>query len=378
MSFTEEISSETKSQREIYPDQQEEMKYPEEKKVRNPRSLARKKNFRPIILCLSLFLLAFGMAHAQLEGEISLGAGYSDNLFQLSDDDLSRWENGSSALDWAETTDDLNLFTRVDLAYPIPYRWWTFTPSVTGTISQNLSNKDKYRTDSIARIRVDRHYWSISALYGYYPHIYYRHYKDSDGSGDHEQYSYSRNLYRGDIIIRPMKHFTAFGNLRYEDLYYNKYFSEADGNRLTTELGARYHFPAFTLQGSYAFRTYDNTRYDELNDDDGSYDSNIYRCVLRMKEMPFSGDSTKNQSWQPYLELSREDRFYQGDSQWYGGREYCIYNTTAGLDLKLHPDWKLSLDYLHIYRNVESPNESVLRLKEFSENRFSASVSHKF
>lgn len=378
MIIVEEISNETKSQREIYPDQQKDLKYPEEKKVRNPRSLTRKKNFRPIILCLCLVLLTLGRAYAQLEGELSLGAGYSDNTFQMSDSDLSRWENGSSAMDWAETTDDLNLYAKIDLAYPIPYRWWTFTPSVTGTINQNISNKEKYRTDSIARIRIDRYYWSVSALYGYYPHIYYRHYTDSDGTGNQEEYTYSRNLYRGDLIVRPIKHFTAFGNIRYEDLYYNKYFSEADGNRFTSEIGARYHFPAFSLQGSYAYRSYDNTRYDELNDDDGSYESNVYRGVLRMKAMPFSGESTKNQSWQPYLELSREDRFYQGDSQWYGGREYCIYNTKAGLGLKLHPDWKLSLDYLHIFRNVESPNESVLRLKEFSENRLSASVSYKF
>jgi hypothetical protein len=83
-------------------------------------------------------------------------------------------------------------------------------------------------------------------------------------------------------------------------------------------------------------------------------------------------------NWHPYLELSKEDRFYQGDSPWYAGREYAIYNTTAGLNFMLHPSWNLSLDYSHIFRNVDSPNESVLRLKEFSENRLSAALSYKF
>lgn len=374
----EEISSGDKVQREIYPDIQDELKNLEEKKIRNDRSLTRKKNFKPIILCLALFLFGSVAAHAQFEGEISLGATYSDNLFQLSDYDISRWDNNSSALDWADSTDDLNIFSRIDLAYPIPYRWWTFTPSITGRLSQNISNKDKYRTDTLIRFRADRYYWSASVLYGYYPYIYYRHYNDGDGTDQAEKYSYNRNYYRADLIVRPIKNLTAFSNIRYEDLYYNQYFTEADGNRVSTETGLRYRFPAFTVQGSYTYRSYDNTNFAKLNEDDGSYDSNIYRGVLRMKSMPLSGDSIQKQSWQPYLELSLEDRFYQGNSEWYGGREYRFYNTIAGLDFKLHPDWKLSLDYLHIFRNVESPNESVLRLKEFSENRFSASVSYKF
>lgn len=373
-----EINLEAKVNREIYPDLQEELKTPEEKKVRNNRNLTRKKNFRPIILCLALFLISFTLAHAQLEGEITLGATYSDNLFQFSDSDLSRWENGSNGLAWAKTTDDLNLTTTIDLAYPIPYRWWTFTPSVTGTISQTVKNTDKYRSDTILRFRADRHYWSASVLYGYYPHIYYRNYSDSDGTGNPEKYCYERNLYRADVILRPISKLSAFGNIRYEDLYYNEYFTESDGNRLTTEFGARYSFPSFTLQGSYAYRSYDNSGYKDMADDDGSYDSNIYRGVMRLKPMPLSGESTSRQSWQPYLELSKEDRFYQGNSAWFGGREYAIYNTKAGLNIKLHPDWNLSLDYLHIFRNVESPNESVLRLKEFNENRLSAAVSYKF
>jgi hypothetical protein len=378
MNLPQELNTETKSSREIYPDMQEDLKNPEEKKVRNNRNLSRKKNFRPIILCLALSLLSFGLVHAQIEGSITLGAGYSDNVFQFSESDLSRWKNNSSALLWAEKTDDLNLYTKIDLAYPIPYRWWTFTPSVTGTISQNTQNTDKYRTDSIVRFRVDRHYWSATVLYGYYPYIYYRHFTDSDGTGTAEKYSYERNLYRAELIVRPLQKLTAYTNIRYEDLFYNQYFTEADGNRLTTELGARYSFPSFSLQGSYTFRSYDNTGYKAVDADDGSWDSNIYRGVIRMKQMPLSGESTREQSWQPYLELSKEDRFYQGDSAWYGGREYAIYGTKAGLNIKVQPDWNLSLDYLHIFRNVESPNESVLRLKEFSENRLSASVSYKF
>lgn len=378
MTLSKALSDTKQSTREIYPDRQNDLKNDPDKKVRNPRPVTRKKNFRPIIMCFAFVMLSWANLAAQIEGKVSLGIHYTDNLFQLSDYDISRWKHDSENLDFVKTTDDLNISTQIDIAYPIPYRWWTFTPSITAKFNQNVSNTDKYRTDSLFRLRVDRYYWSLTALYGYYPYIYYRHYRDDGGTEENQKYSYERNLYRAELVVRPLQKLTTFGNVRYEDLYYNQYFTEADGNRLTAELGTRYSFPSFSLQGSYSFREYDCTGYKELDENDGSYESNIYRGVLRLKQMPIQGNSIKQQSWQPYLELVREDRYYQGNDSWYGGREYHIYNTTAGLRIKFKPSIKLSLDYLHIFRNVESPNASVLRLKEFSENRFSATLQYEF
>lgn len=376
--MSEDLKLDKESTQQVYPDRQDEQKNGDGKKIRSPRALERRRNFRPIILCIGLFLIGLGHANAQIKAEIGLAVEYTDNIFQLSDYDITRWKNDDPKLDFVKSTDDLKLTTRLDLDYPIHYRWWTFTPSVTAKIKQNISNTEKAAHDAIFRIRIDRYYWSLTTLYGYYPYTYYRDFTDSDGTGENEKYSYERDLYRAELVVRPMKKLTTFGNIRYEDMCYNKYFTEADGNRFTTELGARYSFPSFSLQGSYSYRDFDNTGYKELDADDGSYESNSYRGGPRLKPMPFSGESTKKQSWQPYLELSKEDRYFQGNSAWYGGRAYHVYNTKAGLNLKLHPDWKLSLDYLHIFRNVESPSASVLRLKEFSENRLSAAVNYRF
>lgn len=362
--------------REIYPDQPEEPKNEEQPKARPVKG--QKKNFRPIILCLTFLWIGMLPLFAQFEGSITMGLHYTDNVFQLSDYDFESFDDDSSALAFAETTDDLSISTKLDLAYPIHYRWWKFTPSVSGVLSQTLSNTDKYRQDTLLRFRVDRYYWNASLMYGYYPHIYYRHFTDADGSGQLEKYGYQKNLYQADLQLRPLRKATIFAKLSYDDTYYNEYFTEADGHSLTSELGARYAFPSFSLQGSYGFRQFDNTGYQDLDADDGSYDSNIYRGVLRMSPMALSGTSTKDTSWQPYLELSREDRFYQGNSEWYGGREYHYTNTKAGVDVKLSPKWNLSLDYLHIFRKVDSPNASVLRLKEFSENRLGAGVKYNF
>ena len=264
------------------------------------------------------------------------------------------------------------------LEYPIHYRWWKFTPSVTGTVSQNVSNTEKQRMDSLARIRIDRYYWNFSVLYGYYPKAYLRDFVDSDGTSKLENYSYERNLYRADLQIKPIQNTTVFMNIRREDYFYNQYWTEADGSATTSGIGLRYKFPTFSIEGSYAYRSFDNSGAKSMNDDDGSYESNIYKGVIRISPQAFNGTDTRMYNWQPYLELSKEDRFFQGDNSWYGGREYHVYGTKAGIGMNLTKKWNISLDYLHFFRNVDSSNESVVRLKEYSENRFSSTVKYKF
>ncbi|MDD3535146.1 MAG: hypothetical protein PHC50_03255 [Candidatus Cloacimonetes bacterium] len=364
--------------REIYPDELDYAKRDENKSNKDKRRTPQMKRIRPIILMLALILLIVVNIEAKIEGELSLGMNYTDNVFQLSDYDFARFKAEHPNLDYVKTTDDLKLSTTVDIAYPIHYKWWKFTPSVSGTLSQNMSNTDKRRMDSTLRLKVDRYYWSVHTLYSYHPYVYYRHYVDSDGSGRLEKYSYAYDLYRAELQVRPVEDLLIFGNIRYEDQYYNEHFQEADGNALTTELGARYSFPTFSLKAAYAYKEFDNTGYKKLSAANGSYESDIYRFSLRGKQMPLKGESIKQQSWQPYLDLRFENRFYQADDAWNGGRTYDILKVNSGFDIKLAPNWKLSLDYSHGFRNVDSPNESVVRLKEYIENSFSAFVKHKF
>lgn len=338
--------------------------------VKAPRSII------PIIMGLALFLaLAPRPLCAQLEIGVSLGTSYSDNVFQLSEYDLNRWDHSHPNLDYANTTDDLALDARFDLAWPIRYQWWKFIPSVTAKISQNLSNPDKQRQDALFRLRVERYYWNFTALYGYYPENYVRSYIDTDGSQRLEKFSYARNLYRGDLNLKPFKNTTLQLHGRYEQYYYNEFWTEFDANATTLGLGARYAFPAFSLSANYRYRIFDNHRHDA---EDGSYESNRYSGNIRLKSTPLDNDKPSGPSFYPELTLSYEERFFQSLDPWYGGRADFIYNTSAALNFEIEPRWNLKLDYSHAYRNVESPVEEVRRAREYSENEVSATVKYSF
>ncbi|MCB5283974.1 MAG: hypothetical protein LHW45_00030 [Candidatus Cloacimonetes bacterium] len=350
------------------PDQDE--RQPSKQPVKPPRNIV------PIIMGLALFLLFTPRAlSAQLDIGVSLGTTYSDNVFQLSEYDLGRWDHSHPNLNYVNTTDDLSIKARFDLAYPIRYQWWKIIPSVTATISQNVSNPDKQRQDALFRLRVERYYWNFTALYGYYPENYVRSYVDTDGTQNLEKYSYARNLYRGDLNLKPFKNATIQLHGRYEQYYYNQYFTEYDANATTLGLGARYAFPAFSLGANYRYRVYDNHRHDA---EDGSYASNRYSGNIRLKSTPLNNDKPDSPTFYPELTLSYEERFFQSLDPWYGGRADFIYNTSAAFNFDFGPSWNLKLDYSHAYRNVESPVEEVCRAREYSENKVSATVKYSF
>lgn len=368
---------------ETEPDARENREQTEEPvpKLKPARRMGRgtAKPFRPIILSLALLFVIFATRlPAQFEGSVSLGAGYSDNVFQLSENDLSRFDDHDPALDFVETTDDLSLKANVDLAYPLHYKWWTFTPSVSATVTQFVKNQEKSKRDALLRMRVERHYWNFTALYGYYPDTYVRNYTDTDGTGESEQYSYDRDLLRADLNLKPLKHTTIRLNGRYENYLYNQYFTEFDATATTWGLGLRHNFPVFTLQGDYAYRVLDNRTDQGFPHADASYESNKYSGLIRIRKMPLDDAKPKGPTWQPALELSYEERFFQGLDNWYGGRIDQIYSTSASLDFQLNKNWNLNLDYSHVFRNIDSPSAAVRRAKEFSENRLSAAVKYLF
>ena len=340
------------------------------------RRIARRiRQFRPIIMCVALFSVAIiGNLNAQLTGSVAVSTEWTDNAFQLSEQDLSRFEHESPTMDFVKTSDDLNLSTRIELAYPLHYRWWKVTPSVIANLAQNVSNTEKYRRDSTFKLRIDRYYWNASALYTYNPYIYYRNFADNDGTGESEKYSYSRDVYRADIAIKPLKNTTISGTIRLEDYRYNEFFTEADGQAITGGLGFSYRMPISDLDAEYSFRSFTNDN--QVDSDDSSYDSNIYKGKLTLPKMRLSdGGKTK---WQPSLGLAYEQRYYQGSGSWYGGRADYTYTLSTGFKLLFSPVWNLSLDYSHIYRNVESDNAALLLSKEYSENRLSATMKFKF
>lgn len=333
------------------------------------------RNFVPIIMCLLLFFGLFNLPlFAQMDAAISFGSSYTDNVFKLSEHDLQRFEDEHPNLEYAKTTDDLSLKAKIDLAYTFRYKWYKIEPSVTASFGQNVSNTQKWNRDLLARLAIIRYYWDFKLLYGYYPHIYLRDYVDTNGSGELERFSYERNLYRAEINFKPLEKTTLRTNFRYEELFYNSFWNQFDGDAKTIALGLRQNFPVFILDAMYEYRIFDNW---DKEPEDASYESNKYSGSLRLKDMKLDSSKKNSPMWSPTLSLSFEERFFGGKDLKHAYRVDKIYSTKAGLNFKINKKLNITIDYSHHLRNIDSPNASVRRLKPYSENQIQALVKYK-
>jgi hypothetical protein len=340
--------------------------------------LRRLKSFRPIILCLAFaLLLIIPQLNAQFYGSLEQGAAYTDNAFQLSDYDLQRKEQGNPDFDFVNSADDAILKTRFNLAYETRWRWWVLQPNIQATGTGYVLNSEKTRFDFAAGLSISRKLGSIGFSYGYTPEVYVRNYIDTGGTGQSEEFSYARNLYKSDLNLKPFKASTVTLEYSLEQQYYNKYFTEFDGDITTWTLGWKQSLPAIYVDAAYGYKVYDTSAGNIDNPEDASYESNVYDIGILVKKMQVDS-RYQTVTWRPELNLQFENRYYQGSDTMHRGRTDNLNTTNAILHFYFGEVWNLNLDYSHIFRNVDAVDSNVRKLKEFGENRFGLALRYSF
>jgi hypothetical protein len=344
------------------------------------RTAVRKcKPFQPIIMTLTFVLIWLAVPLcAQLSGSVELGTSYTDNAFQLSEYDIQRFETGNPELKFAKASDDAVLNAKLHAAYELHWRWWKIQPTVYLNAGQNILNPEKQKLDATAGLRISRRLGEFGIFYGYYPDVYLRDYIDTGGSNLLQPFAYAKNQYRADLQLKPLKKSTATLEFKREELFYNEYFTEFDGTIDTWTLGWQQSFPTFYLDAAYAYRVYETDGGRIVTAiEDASYESNVYSFGLLMKKMPVD-TQYPNLLWRPELDLSYEQRYFQGSDNWHAGRTDIINNTDASLQFYFGKNWNINLDYSHIFRNVDAIDLSVQKYKEYSENRYGVSARYQF
>jgi hypothetical protein len=347
--------------------------------VQKKTSTRKSKPFQPIIMCLALLML-FSMTAlpAQLTTSVEIGAAYTDNVFQLSSYDLQRFEAGNPELAFVEASDDVILNARLNGAYEMQYRWWRIEPSLTINSAYYFLNSEKQKSDITAGLKLSRRLGELNLAYGYYPSVYLRDYIDTGGTGLLEEFEYAKNQYKADLKVKPFSKSVASLEYKREELFYNKFFTEFDGNIDTWSLGWQQSLPTFYLDAAYSFKAYDTTSNKVLTtSEDASYESNIYDFGILMKKMPLDS-KYPTVFWRPGLKLGYEQRYFQGTDSWHAGRTDILNNTDATLQFYFGSNWNINLDYSHVFRNVDAINKSVSRYKEYSENRYGISARYQF
>ncbi len=320
-------------------------------------------------IVLNLFLFCVSLVFAEISMTFTNQVSYSDNVFQLSDDDLDSHDAGDD-FTYIETSDDLinsaklSLYSRNQLG-KVRYDFY-----VRGTYDYYLKNNDKSKPSISTGFGINTKTFDTSIMYGYYPGNYVRKYRDKDGSDLDEKFEYDKNLYKFDAQYRFTRKAYLLAYLKFEQYYHNEYFTEYDGDAITPGLGLKYSFSELYLEGWYYYRVYE-THDDIVPDDeisDQSYESNIYSASIKMKKI-----KTKRFDYRPVLDFQYEKRYYDGWDKYHNGREDDTITFNPSIKFYLTDYLNISLDYTSKIRNVSSESQSVEDSKSYQENEMSIS-----
>ncbi len=319
------------------------------------------------VLIVGVLLLSLTIALAEISMTFTNEVSYSDNVFQLSDDDLDQHDAGQD-FDYIETSDDLinkaklSIYSRNQVG-KVRYDFY-----VRGTYDQYLKNNDKSKPSISTGFGLNTRSFDTSIMYGYYPGNYVRKYKDKDGTQNYEKFEYDKNLYKLDAEYRFTRKAYLLAYLKFEQYHHNEYFTEYDGDAITPGIGLKYSFSELYLEGWYYYRVYET--HDEILPDDEisdqSYESNIYSASIRMKKI-----KGKNFDYRPVFDFEYEKRYYDGWDKYHNGREDDTITINPWIKVYLTDYLNITLDYTSKIRNVSSESQSVEDSKTYQENEMS-------
>jgi len=200
---------------------------------------------------------------------------YNDNIYKLSDNDLSSFENNNNPDRFndnnIETSDDLitSLYATVGIKHKLLLNHLQIVKVFLNYdyLLNNSEKKSKLNIGISLKQYINKQN-DFYISYTYHPNILTNFYKSVyEDNGVYRDFDYAKNNYFFKYNFKNIKN-TGFGvyyKLDFSELYYNKYFTEYDAKNLENVFGIKYNFykNLVTLSMDYGYKTSDADGIDE-------------------------------------------------------------------------------------------------------------------
>ena len=340
------------------------------------------KKFYPLFLMLIFSSIIF----AQTKVNFGVSTKYIDNIYNLSSQDIDKFDAGNNEFSYIETKDDLIINSYFNISRDFKSKNLEFSPFL--SVHQHNYLQNNLKSTTSFKMRINKKLFNkigIKFSYSYNPKIFVRKYIDQDGTGGYEDYQYDKQKFdlNGYFKING-KNFILFGT-SLSQLYYNKYFTEYDGKKFSGNLGFKHSFKPFYLKLSYSYKIF-------IGDDkilssenytgyvrDPQYESNIYSLRILSKKINL---------WLPnYFRIktasSFEQRYFRTDlsenlDPIHSGRKDKILSFSLGIDYNLLTNTNIFLDFTNVSRKVSANYEDLSKIKNYTQNGISLGFKYSF
>ncbi len=333
-----------------------------------------------------LMTISASIIFAQTKISFGVSTKYTDNAFNLSSQDIDKFNDGDNSFSYIETKDDLIINSYFKILKNLKVLGINTNPFFTVHQHNFIQNNIKSTTSFKAGIskKISKKI-ATTFSYSYYPKIFVRKYLDQDGTGKYEDYQYDKQKFslNGFYKING-KNFILF-EVGYAQLYYNKYFTEYDGNKISTGLGFKHSFKPFYLKMNYSYTKFigdDSIAAPETYSGyvrDPQYESNVYSLKIQSKKI--------KKLLPNYLRIntsaSFEQRYFTTDlyatsDPIHSGRKDKILNLGFGLEYNLINNTNIFLDVTNTSRKVSATYENLSKIKDYKLNTISLGFKYSF
>ncbi len=358
------------------------------------------KRILPIIVFCLTFVLLISSAYARpwqlirdVDVELRYTAGYDNNILELSDEDLDRFDTGTlPAHDDLETYDDFVQtfgfrvrvtsppiigFRKARLYYTLGYHSYLKNPQ-TDRMTHSL-----FITQDVTR-KVD-----LLGSYFFMPSKYLRDYYDRDWERfyptEFDYHEYSLGV-RADLTdwLRV--------DVRYEgyQVYYNKWFTEydteSDGLRASAQIEVS---DPVTVNLQFRKRWADNTGFDEATlgnaggtDDDAEFGDGGYGEEYFEYGITWQSPEFLAREWTIELAYRIRHRYYTSDMDWdrdpfHSGREHIQQRLFLDVDTDINDRIGVGISFEYEWRETDSPVDVVPLRKDFDAFRSTLRLSYE-
>jgi hypothetical protein len=337
------------------------------------------------LLIIIVLLLVCSFLNAESSVSLNYKLSYSDNAFNLSDDNLDVFD-ANQAYSYIETSDDMIQTLNIRASHTLRSQNYRFSPALSLTQMIYSSNSDKSNFNLLTGFNARLYRGFIDFRYGWYPQNYTQKYKDSDGTMAYEKFEYEKNLYKMTLKYPVIKKLDIEVYGKYENYYHNEYFTEYDGTALTSGIGLySRHLPG-TLSLYYYFRQYDNKSDNQMaqviidTQKDCSYESDIFELKYQLPRLYTKTDFV---DYTPYVGFRIENVVYLSEfsilsDPIHASRKDNKIKVNTGTDIHVLKNLNFKLDVIKEIRKVNSEYENLEYSKNYDKLQVSAGISWLF
>jgi len=324
--------------------------------------------------------------------KIEFTGSYDDNILRYSSRDIERFQNRreyypsklSTYDDW-QNDFRLKFYFAGPKALNSPPEIWYF-----GKFSQYCNNPfNNYSTHTLIINQKLSKSFSLKLRYFYMPDFYLREYKDRDLNQYHSCRFDDHQAGAG-LNFRWNQRIELSLFAEFEQIYYNKYFTEYDSELWSGNAGINYRFnPDWRFLLDLGYTQSDNIGYKSLisaggvtpNEDteygDSSYDEEIYQAEIRYRKRNLFGGKDVWFS----LQYKLRHRIYTTDNHlladpYHSSRSDDRQRIIFTLSRKLTAKLEGAFSYTREWRITHSDYAPVEEVKNFTQDIFSLDLTY--